>query len=55
LIIDEPNRGGAYFARDVLHLNVKQCVLEKAGFDDGFFDVVATATLNRQPGTLRYQ
>ena len=37
----EPNIGGANYARNELKLNVKQCVLEKAGFENEVFDVVS--------------
>jgi len=36
----EPNVGGARYAREWLKLDVKQCILEKAGFDNSYFDVV---------------
>ncbi|MBM3861767.1 MAG: class I SAM-dependent methyltransferase [Verrucomicrobia bacterium] len=46
----EPNRGGASYAQNVLHLNVKQCVLEKTGFERNSFDVITVlATLEHIP------
>lgn len=46
----EPNVGGARYAREWLKLNVKQCVLEKAGFRDKYFDVITIfATLEHVP------
>ena len=46
----EPNIGGAKYAKEQLKLNVKQCVLEKAGFEDDYFDVVTVIdTLEHVP------
>lgn len=46
----EPNVGGAKFATECLKLRVKQCVLEKAGFSDNYFDVVTLlAVLEHTP------
>jgi len=36
----EPNIGAAKFAKDELKLDVKQCLLKDAKFDDNLFDVV---------------
>jgi len=50
----EPNIGGALYARDILNLNVEQCVLEKAKFQNDFFDVVSLlATLEHIPDPHR--
>jgi len=49
----EPNRGGAAFARDTLHLNIKQCVLENANYVNNCFDVITVlATLEHLPDPL---
>jgi 2-polyprenyl-3-methyl-5-hydroxy-6-metoxy-1,4-benzoquinol methylase len=46
----EPNVGGAKYAREQLNLEVKQCILEKAGFENKYFDVVtAFAVLEHLP------
>jgi len=49
----EPNVGGARYAIEQLKLDVKQCVLEKAGFEENYFDIVtAFATLEHVPNPL---
>jgi 2-polyprenyl-3-methyl-5-hydroxy-6-metoxy-1,4-benzoquinol methylase len=46
----EPHRGGTNHAKNGLGLDVRQCVLEKAFFDDEYFDVVTfLSTLEHVP------
>lgn len=46
----EPHIGGAKHAREKLKLDVRQCLLEQAGFEDSSFDVITmNATLEHVP------
>ena len=46
----EPEIGAARYANEQLHLNVKQCVIEKAEFEDNCFDAITIlATLEHVP------
>lgn len=57
----EPHIGGAKYAREKLKLDVRQCTLNKAGFEDSNFDIITmNATLEHVPnpseiiGNLRH-